>query len=133
MKTSYPVIFREDKNDAVPFFVKVPDLDISTQGTDMTNAIEMARDAIQLTVVGLEDRKEEVPMPNSIEFKTEPGDIVSYVDIDSTKYRAVLRNLSVKKNCTIPQWLAEKAEAAGVNFSRVLQDALIAIVGADMQ
>jgi antitoxin HicB len=31
----------------------------------------------------------------------------------------------VKKNCTIPLWLNEKAEALGINFSKVLQDALV--------
>ena len=125
MKAAYPVIFREDKRDKVPFYVYVPDLDVSTQGTSMTDAIEMARDAIQLKIVSLEDDKQDVPEPNTVNAKTKQGDILSYVDIDSTKYRAALRNLSVKKNCTLPQWLAEKAEKAGINFSRVLQDALI--------
>ena len=125
MKAAYPVIFREDKSDKVPFYVYVPDLDVSTQGTSMTDAIEMARDAIQLKIVSLEDDKQDVPEPNTVNAKTKQGDILSYVDIDSTKYRAALRNLSVKKNCTLPQWLAEKAEKAGINFSRVLQDALI--------
>ena len=125
MKAAYPVIFREDKNDKVPFYVYVPDLDVSTQGTSMTDAIEMARDAIQLKIVSLEDDKQDVPEPNTVEAKTKKGDILSYVDIDSTRYRAALKNLSVKKNCTIPQWLAEKAEKAGINFSRILQDALI--------
>ena len=125
MKAAYPVIFREDKSDKVPFYVYVPDLDVSTQGTSMTDAIEMARDAIQLKIVSLEDDKQDVPEPNTVEAKTKKGDILSYVDIDSTRYRAALKNLSAKKNCTIPQWLAEKAEKAGINFSRILQDALI--------
>lgn len=125
MKTAYPVLFRETKGDKVPFYVSVPDLDISTQGMDITDAIEMARDAIQLKLVALEDDKADIPKPNTAKIESEPGDIISYVDVDSAKYRAILKNLSVKKNCTIPQWLAEKAEAAGINFSRVLQDALI--------
>lgn len=125
MKAAYPVIFREDKGDKVPFYVYVPDLEVSTQGISMTNAIEMARDAIQLKIVSLEDDKQDVPEPNTVSAKMKPGDILSYVDIDSAKSRAALKNLSVKKNCTIPQWLAEKAEDAGINFSRVLQDALI--------
>lgn len=125
MKAAYPVIFREDRNDKVPFYVYVPDLDVSTQGMSMTDAIEMARDAIQLKIVSLEDDRQNVPEPNTVAANTEEGDILSYVDIDSTRYRATLKNLSVKKNCTIPQWLAEKAEKAGINFSRVLQDALI--------
>ena len=126
MKTAYPVIFRENKNDSIPYYVYVPDLDISTQGTDMSNAIEMARDVIQLEIVTLEDRKEPVPKPGSVKADVLKGDILSYVDIDSDKYRIILKNLSVKKNCTIPQWLAEEAEKAGINFSRTLQEALLA-------
>lgn len=129
MKTAYPVIFRENKNDTVPYYVYVPDLEISTQGTDMADAIAMARDAIQLQIVTLEDKKEFIPIPGTVEIKIGAGDILSYVDIDSAKYRNILKNLSVKKNCTIPQWLAEKAEDAGINFSRTLQEALIAKLG----
>ena len=40
-----------------------------------------------------------------------------------------MRNRAVKKNCTIPYWLNEKAEAMGLNFSKVLQNALIEQVG----
>ena len=71
MKAAYPVIFREDKNDKVPFYVYVPDLEVSTQGTSMTDAIEMARDAIQLKIVSLEDDKQDVPKPNTAKVSLE--------------------------------------------------------------
>lgn len=35
--------------------VEVPDLEILTEGKDMNNAIEMARDVIELTCVSMED------------------------------------------------------------------------------
>jgi len=35
-----------------------------------------------------------------------------------------VKNSSVKKNCTLPYSLNEWAEERGINFSRVLQDAL---------
>ena len=54
--------------------------------------------------------------------------LVTYVDIDFEAYQNRMRNKSVKKNCTIPFWLNEKAESMGVNFSKVLH-ALIRIVG----
>lgn len=31
----------------------------------------------------------------------------------------------VRKNLTIPSWLNEKAEELGINFSQVLQEALL--------
>jgi len=129
MKTAYPVLFRECKNDEVPFYVYVPDLDVSTQGMSITDAIDMARDVIQLTLVGMEDRGEEIPSPGSTKIKSQKGDIISYVDADPESYRIVLSNLSVKKNCTVPQWLAERAERAGINFSQTLQKGLKAELG----
>ena len=130
MRRVYPVLFREDKSDKVPFFVSVPDLDAVTQGTDMANAIEMARDVICLKLESYEEKGKVPPEPGTVKIETERGDIISYVDFDYEAYKRKARNRSVKKNCTIPQWLAEEADAAGVNFSRVLQDALIDVVGA---
>ena len=48
MKCIYPVIFTRNKNG---YLVEVPDLEILTQGADLANAIDMARDAINLTCV----------------------------------------------------------------------------------
>ena len=39
------------------------------------------------------------------------------------KYKAV------KKNCTIPYWLNVEAEKAGINYSKVLQDAIMRVLG----
>ncbi len=128
-KMVYPVLFREMENEKVPYYVHVPDLDVSTQGKDLADAIQMARDVINLTIVEIQDRGEDVPTPSPRVMDLEKGDILSLVDVDPELYRKKLKNLSVKKNCTIPLWLSEKAEAQGINFSRTLQDALIELVG----
>ena len=54
--------------------------------------------------------------------------ILTYVDVDVVKYSEKLRNRAVRKNVTLPYWLNEKAEEMGINFSRVLQDALLQAV-----
>ena len=128
-KMVYPVVFKENKMDKVPFWVYVPDLDCSTQGTDFANAIEMARDVINLTIVDMEDEKKDVPVPGDINYVVKDGEFISYVDVDPVAYRIKLKNLSVRKNCTLPQWLACKAEEAGINFSKVLQEALTERLG----
>ena len=33
-------------------------------------------------------------------------------------------NRAVKKNCTIPYWMSVEADKAGINYSKVLQDAI---------
>lgn len=127
MKTVYPVIFTPDGEW---FVVDVPDLGISTQGEGLADAIDMARDAINLTGVTLQDNGEPVPEPSSISSVTVgKGQIVSLVDCDFDEYRKFLENKSVKKNCTLPSWLNKKAEAAQINFSAVLQEALMEKLG----
>lgn len=67
-----------------PFLVYVPDLEIFTEGNSFADAIEMARDAIGLTGISMEDNDEELPVPSN-----------------------------------------QEADKAGVNVSRILQEALM--------
>ncbi len=121
MKNAYPVIMTQGKEYIV---VYIPDFNINTQGKDYAEAIEMARDAIGLMGIDMEDEKEALPKPSAIsEVKAADG-IVTLVDVDFAEYRRQNDMRSVKKNCTIPSWLNAEAEKAGVNFSAVLQAAL---------
>ena len=51
-----------------------------------------------------------------------------YTQGDTLEYRKRYNNRSVKKTLTIPEWLNEEASALGVNFSQVLQEALMSIL-----
>ena len=123
MKNSYPIILIPDKNGYV---VYVPDFDINTEGDTLTEAIEMARDAIGVVGIDMEDDGEVVPEPSEIaSVKAErESDIVTLVDVDFGEYRRKNDMRAVKKNCTIPSWLNFEAEKAGVNFSAILTAAL---------
>ena len=122
MKKVYPIIIKDTEGD---YYVRIPDFDIATQGTDIADAIYMARDAIGLVGIDMEDDDKELPKPYSKKEEIEEGDIYTLVDVDFSEYRRKHENRSIKKNCTIPSWLNEQAMNAGVNFSRVLQEALI--------
>lgn len=50
--------------------------------------------------------------------------LLTLVDIDFDAYRRKADNRAVRKNVTIPNWLNIKAEEMGINFSKVLQEAL---------
>ena len=91
--------------------------------------MEMARDAIGLMGIDYLDDGKEIPEPNSKEIKARKEDIVTLVDVDFLEYRRKVDNKSVKKNCTIPYWLNVEAEKAGINYSKVLQDAIMGILG----
>lgn len=123
MKTAYPIILSKGKEYII---VYVPDFNINTQGKDHANAIEMARDAIGLMGIDIEDENEPLPTPSAIDTvqKENKADIVTLVDVDFTEYRRKNEMRAVKKNCTIPSWLNFEAERAGVNFSAILQKAL---------
>ena len=136
MKSVYPVIFTQtnDKKDTV--LIEVPDFNIFTEGYGIVNAIEMARDAIGLSGITLEDMGKEIPLPTDVqninvdkaEFKEEGVSIISMVDIDFLVYRRRLDTKAVRRNVTLPKWLNQEAEKAGINVSKVLQEALISVL-----
>ncbi|WP_139995488.1 hypothetical protein [Paenibacillus paridis] len=51
----------------------------------------------------------------------EPTDRIVFVDIFDPPYREEAANKAVTNNCTMPKWLKEAGEDAGLNFSRILQ------------
>lgn len=133
MKCVYPVFFTKAKNCVL---VEVPDLEILTEGKDMSDAIEMARDAIELSCVSREDAGEFIPEPSDINtldsskatFAGEGATVLSFVDIDSGEYRRKNDMKTVRRNVALPSWLNYEAEHAGINVSRVLQDALMRVL-----
>lgn len=122
MKKAYPIVLTPVEHG---FVVYVPDFNINTEGKTMANAIEMARDAIGIVGIDFEDEKKSLPVPSNLKnVHSKENEIVSLVDIDFVEYRKKNDMRSVKKNCTLPSWLNEKAEAEHINFSAVLQEAL---------
>lgn len=134
MKSVYPVFIIQNKKD---YSVYVPDMDIYTEGNSLSDAIEMARDAIGLKGISLEDSGRAFPRSSNYadavkKAKEDGGERLDYssgvltmVDIDFAEYRRMHDNRMVKKNCTIPYSLNVEAEKYGLNFSRILQEALI--------
>ena len=124
MKNAYPIVMTQGKEFIVVF---IPDFNINTQGKDIPDAIEMARDAIGLMGIDMQDDGEALPTASNfaeVQAEAPAGGIVSLVDVDFAEYRRKNDMRTVKKNCTIPSWLNFEAERAGVNFSAVLQAAL---------
>lgn len=123
MKNVYPVILIPDK---VGFVVSIPDFDIMTQGEDIADAIDMARDAISLMGINYQDEGKELPAASkAADIKCNKNETITLVDVDFSAYRKMLDNRSIRKNCTIPSWLNEKAEQNHLNFSAILQSALM--------
>ncbi len=133
MKRAYPTFIAQSGPD---YLVYVPDMDIYTEGHDLEDAIEMARDAIGLKGISLEDDGIEIPEASGYQEAvakakedTEDFDytegILTMVDVDFIVYRRRIGNKSVRRNVTLPNWLNQEAEAANLNVSKVLQEALM--------
>lgn len=141
MKVVYPVIFTDvDTN----ILIEVPDLEIYTEANDakkkkgtLADAVMMARDAIGLCCISREDHGEDIPAPTNINdinmkesaFYAEDKTFVSVVDVDLAVYRQKNDMKMVRRNVTLPNWLNREAEAAHINVSRVLQEALLSTLG----
>ena len=125
-RMAYPIVISKE-NDG--YYVDIPDFGIATQGEDIADAMSMARDAIGLMGIDMEDDGDDLPMPYSVEVEAKERDIVTLVDVDFAEYRKRVDNRAVKKNCTIPYWMSVEADKAGINYSRVLQDAITALLG----
>ena len=99
----YPAIFRKEEKGGYSVFI--PDLNNSTCGENLQEAIYMAKDL-------------------KIENKS---DFVSLIDLNYDEYKKSLVK-SIKKTVYISKVLNDKAESLHINFSQTLQDALTKVV-----
>ena len=123
-KLFYPAIFHKAKEGG--FWISFPDFpECLTEGDDMQQAYEMAVEALGLTLTSRKEEKEEIPSPSEVdEIQMEEGTLV-IVEFDMLEYQKKHNARAVKKTLSIPEWLNEEAVARGVNFSQVLQEALM--------
>lgn len=123
-KLFYPAIFHTAEEGG--FWVSFPDLpECLTEGDDMQQAYEMAVEALGLTLAGRKEEKIGIPKPTQVDkVDVEDGTLV-IVEFDMLEYQKKHNSRAVKKTLSIPEWLNEEATAKGVNFSQVLQEALL--------
>ena len=111
------------------YTVEVPDLPgCISQGDTLADAILMITDAASGWVLDeLEDGKA-IPTSSPVEnVIPEKGGFVSMIVLDMDTYAEKYGEKAVRKNLTIPAWLNTFAEENHVNFSQVLQNALITL------
>lgn len=124
-KLFYPAIFHKAEEGG--YWVTFPDFpECMTQGDDIQEAYEMASDALGLAITEYKNVSE---LPKSSEpekISVESDDFCAIIEFDMLSYKKRNSSKAVKKTLTIPEWLNEEATAVNVNFSQVLQEALIA-------
>lgn len=83
----YPVVLEKNKDG---YFVTIPDLDKYTQGKDLKDAIEMARDLISLWLIKLESKNQPLPTPNSTKYTLPASSEVYLIDVDLEAHKEKL-------------------------------------------
>ncbi len=128
-KLFYPAIFHTAEEGG--FWVTFPDIpECMTQGDDMQQAYEMAVDALGLALSSRKEEKQEIPIPSApFQITTSANEYCVVIEFDMLAYQKRTNSKAVKKTLTIQEWLNEEATALGINFSQVLQEALIQKIG----
>lgn len=122
MKLIYPAIFHKEDG---AYWAEFPDLEgCQTYGETVEEVLKNAQEALQGHTLVLLENGDKLPSPSDImNIKTGDNNFVSLVQTDLSPY--LNSNKAVKKTLTIPEWLNSQAVEKGINFSQVLQDALI--------
>ncbi len=129
MKYIYTATFVPNE-DGTKYYCRVPDLPgCITTGSSIDDAIEMITDAASGWLVVAEDEGNEIPAPTPQHKLDIPENAAcSIIRIDTFAYRATTDTRAVRKNVSLPAWMATLAEKRGVNCSQVLQDGLMQLL-----
>ena len=131
-KLFYPAIFHIAEEGG--FWITFPDLpECMTQGDNMQEAYEMAVDALGLALTSREQEKQEIPAASEVnQISLGKDECCAIIEFDMLAYKKRTNSKAVKKTLSIPEWLNEEAIALGINFSQVLQEALMQKIGAKL-
>lgn len=124
-KLFYPALFHKAEEGG--FWVSFPDIpECLTQGDDMTQAYEMAVDALGLALTSREEENQPFPASSDpTRITPEPDSFLVVIEFDLLAYKKRTSSRAVKKTLSIPEWLNEAAIAMDLNFSQILQEALL--------
>lgn len=125
-KLSYLAVFEPGKDGYGVYFPDLPGC--ISFGKTFEEAQLEATDALGLHIYGMEKDGESLPEPSKVpevDPDTAPGFLVSPVSVFPDMVKNELDNKRVKTNTTLPAWLKEAAEQKSVNYSRILETALI--------
>lgn len=122
----YPALFHKAEEGG--FWVSFPDLpECLTEGDDIAQAYEMAVEALGLALTDRKQNGDEIPSASEPDCVVAESDsFLVVIEFDMAEYQRKHNSKAVKKTLSIPEWLNEEATAKGINFSQVLQEALIA-------
>ena len=136
MNYVYPAVFYEEEGKISVIF---PDLgNLATFGDNVADAMRMAQDACGLYLFTALRDGESLPTPSTLseinlaailkDYEMESAADSAFINmvlVDMTEYARQHSDKAVKKTLSIPMWLNTLCEEKSINFSKVLQDALL--------
>lgn len=116
----YPAVFHKEED---AYWVEFPDLEgCHTYGESLNETMEAAQEALAGYLLTLLEQKKTIASPSDISSIHVNDGFSSLVSCDINQYKDTK---AVKKTLTIPSWLNDRAISMGINFSQVLQEALL--------
>lgn len=128
-KLFYPALFHKAEEGG--FWVTFPDIpECMTDGDNMSLAYEMAVDALGLALTSMEQEHITLPHPSTPDVIVQPENaFLVVIEFDMIAYKRKHCSRAVKKTLSIPEWLNDAALEMNINFSQVLQEALLQKIG----
>ncbi|WP_310550834.1 type II toxin-antitoxin system HicB family antitoxin [Paenibacillus glufosinatiresistens] len=128
----YPVVIEQTEDGSIGmYFPDFPGTAIIPK--DLPDGIWRAKEMLAFRLLELEEDGEAFPqpsVPDRIELE-DASDRIVFVDVFLPPYRDSAANKAVTKNCTIPKWMRDAGDAAGLNYSQLLQSAIKEALGVD--
>lgn len=123
MKLVYPAIFIPVEGHYQAVFPDLPGC--TAEAGTLADTICQAQDAAAIWILRELDARHPLPPATQMsQLVPADGSVASLIVLDMDSYGAKYGPRTVRKNLTIPAWLNAFAEKKGINFSRVLTDAL---------
>ncbi|MEK5166208.1 type II toxin-antitoxin system HicB family antitoxin [Paenibacillus sp. FSL R5-0527] len=125
----YPVVVERTDTNLSMYFPDFPGTAVTS--VELAEGLSRAKELLAARALELEEAGQPLPAPSEpeqIELE-DPSDRIVFVEVFMPPYRDAAENKAVTKNCTLPKWLRDAADEAGLNFSQILQSGLKEALG----
>lgn len=111
--------------------VRFPDIEnCFTFGDDLEDALDSARDVLELCLYDMEQDNIPIPEASGIkDIKLSGNESIAWINIWMIPVRDKMENKSIKKTVTIPKWINDIGVENNLNFSQILQAAIKEKIG----
>ena len=122
-KLTYLAVFETDDSPGISvYFPDVPGC--VSCGDNFDHALKMAKEALALHIYGMEKDGEALPERTDVIPEMSAGNMVVPVVVYPDIVKDEINNRREKTTVTIPHWLKIAAESQGLNYSRLLENAI---------